>query len=143
MQIFLSSENPFAIDEDEVLEIYNSLLGLTFQSADIKMWGDPSYDTGDILSVRGIRTFIQPKWKYNNGFYGNYKTTLKGTNTTSKVEKVSAEVQLRRVKSTLNEVTGEINIITERVSGNESNIAEIKADLGNISLKVEETSENL
>lgn len=143
LQIFLSSENPFAIDEDEVLEIYNSLLGLTFQSADIKMWGDPSYDTGDILSVRGIRTFIQPKWKYNNGFYGNYKTTLKGTNTTSKVEKVSAEVQLRRVKSTLNEVTGEINIITERVSGNESNIAEIKADLGNISLKVEETSENL
>lgn len=143
LQVFLSSENPFAIDEEEVLSIYNSLLGLTFQSADIKMWGDPSYDAGDIICVRGVRTFIQPKWKYNNGFYGNYKTTLKESNTISNVEKVSSEVKLRRVKSILNEVTGEIDIITERVDGNESDIAEIKADLGSITLKVEETSENL
>lgn len=139
----LSQLNPFHITEDEVRDIYNKLNGLTFQSLDVKMWGDPAIDTGDMISVYGYRTFVQKSWQYNNGFFGSYKANLKDSGTISNVEKISADVQLRKVKSTLNEITGEIDIITADIRGNESNIAEIRADLSNINMKVEETSENL
>lgn len=139
----LSQLNPFSITEDEVREIYNKLNGLTFQSLDVKMWGDPAIDTGDIISVYGYRTFVQKSWQYNNGFFGSYKANLKDSGTISNVEKISADVQLRKVKSTLNEITGEIDIITADIRGNESNIAEIRADLTNINMKVEDTSQNL
>lgn len=141
--IYLSDENPFTITETEVNSIFNSINGLSFQSVDLKMWGDPAYDTGDIIEVLGMRSFIQKKWNYQYGFIGNYKSTLKESNSISNVEKISNKTNIRKIKSTLNEITGEIEIITEDVSDNKSNIAEIKLDLNNINLKVEETSENL
>lgn len=143
LTIYLSSENPFTITEEEVNRIFNSIDGLSFQSIDLKMWGDPAYDTGDIIEVLGMKSFIQKKWSYQYGFTGNYKTTLKEANTMSNVEKISNKTNIRKIKSTLNDITGEIDIITEDVSDNKSNIAELQLDLNSVSLRVEETSENL
>ena len=139
----MSSENPFLITETEFNTIFNSINGLSFQSIDLKMWGDPAYDTGDIIEVLGMRSFIQKKWSYQYGFTGNYKTTLKESSTISNVEKISNNTNIRKIKSTLNDITGEIEIITEDVSDNKSNIAEMRLDLNSINLRVEETSENL
>lgn len=141
--VFLSSDSPLAIDEDEVQRIYNSIYGLSFQSIDLKMWSDPAYDTGDIICVAGLKSFIQKRWSYNNGFFGSYQTTLKDSGQTSKVEKISSARKIKAVKTTLNEITGEIDIITQEVNDHEENIAEIKATLKDINLRVEETSQNL
>lgn len=141
--VYLSQENPFVISEDEVETIFESINGLSFQSIDIKMWGDPAYDTGDIIELLGLRSFIQKSWTYQYGFVGNYKTTLKESNSISNVEKISKEANIRKIKATLNDIDGKISIITGQVNGNESNIAEIQSSLTDINLKVEETSENL
>lgn len=141
--VYLSQENPFVIDENEVETIFNSINGLTFQSIDIKMWGDPAYDTGDIIELLGLRSFIQKSWTYQYGFIGNYKTTLKESNSISNVEKISKEANIRKIKATLNDLDGKINIMTGQINGNESNISEIQASLTDINLRVEETTENL
>lgn len=143
LTVFLSSENPFTITENEFNSIFDSIDGLSFQSIDLKMWGDPAYDTGDIIEVLGMRSFIQKKWSYQYGFTGDYKTNLKESNSISNVEKISNKTNIRKIQSTLNEITGEIDIITEDVSDTKSNIAEMQINLTGINTRVEETSENL
>lgn len=143
LTVFLSSDSPLAITEEEVERIFISINNLSFQSLNLKMWSDPAYDTGDFISVIGFKTIIQKRWSYNNGFYGSYKTTLKDSKAISKVEKISSNAKIKAVRTTLNEITGEIDIITEQIDGQEGNIAEIRADLTTIGLRVEETSQNL
>lgn len=136
--IQLSQDNPFSITEEEVETIYNKLNGLSFQSLDVKMWGDPAIDTGDFFIVYGYKTIVQKKWEYNNGFYGNYKSTLKDAETISNVEKISTDVQLRRVKATLDEVSGEVDINATNIKNNESQISNLTLKTDEISTSVTE-----
>lgn len=143
LTVFLSSDSPLVIDEEEVQSIYGSIYGLSFQSVDLKIWSDPAYDTGDMINVIGLKTFIQKRWSYNNGFYGSYKTTLKDSGKKSNVEKISSSRKIKAVKTTLNEITGEIDIISKEINNHEESLAEIKANVSNISLRVENTAQNL
>ncbi len=137
LTIRLSSDNLFTMSEDEFKNIFNALNGLSFQSADIKIWGDPSCDTGDIINIAGIRTFIQPKWSYNNGFYGNYKSTLKETAVSSNVTRISNKTKIKKLDIKLQEVTGEVDIISKEIDDQNSKISEIKLNTDEILSKVQ------
>lgn len=141
--IQLSDSSPFAITEEEVEAIYNKLNGLSFQSLDVKMWGDPAYDTGDIISVYGYKTFIQKSWKYNNGFYGSYKTILKESKSISKVDKISSSEKIKRLLARLDEETGKIEILTQKTDNNTSNIGSLSIETNEIRASIEKTNENL
>lgn len=141
--IQLSDSSPFAITEEEVESIYNKLNGLSFQSLDVKMWGDPAYDTGDIISVYGYKTFIQKSWKYNNGFYGSYKTILKESNSISNVEKISLSSKIKRLKTKLDEETGRIDILAEETNENSSNIGALTIESSEIKEQVSSIERNL
>ncbi|MCI9434784.1 MAG: hypothetical protein HFI86_05910 [Bacilli bacterium] len=141
--IFLSSDNPFVATEEEVENIYNAINGLSFQSVDLKIWADPSYDSGDILKVIGLKTFIQKRWNYGNGFFGSYKTKLKDVGTNSNVEKISNSKKIKAIKSTLNEITGEIDLLTKEIIENSGNIAELNITTDTIKSSLKEVENDI
>ena len=133
--IFLTQDSPFSCSQAEVDAIYQELNGLQYQTLDVRIWGDPAIDTGDLITFNGLKTFAQKHWTWGNGFYGNYKATLKdgqGMN----VSKLSGNTKRKRLESRMNEVEGTVNILSEQVDDNSENIAEINLSMNNITNRV-------
>lgn len=135
--IWLSQDNFFSCDEDEVLAIYNSLKGIQFQSIDIQMWGDSSIDTGDIIKVNNLISFCQKEWDYGNGWYGKYKTTLNEVKSSIEVNKISQEQKRRRIQSLIDEVNQTITMIIEEVDGNKAQLSQILQSLTDILFSIQ------
>ena len=135
--IWLSQDNFFSCDEDEVLAIFNSLKGIQFQSIDIQMWGDSSIDTGDIIKVNNLISFCQKEWDYGNGWYGKYKTTLNEVKSSIEVNKISQEQKRRRIQSLIDEVSQTITMIIEEVDGNKAQLSQILQSLTDILFSIQ------
>lgn len=118
VMIYLSQDNYFSCTEDEVEKIYNALNGLQFQKLDIKMWGDPSIDTGDLIKVNNFVTFCQKHWEYKNGFIGSYKSVLNIIDKGNLVIKTSSLQRQRLLQSQINELDGTITILNKQVDDN-------------------------
>lgn len=134
--VYLSDESPFVCEAEEVEKIYNTLNGLAFQSANFKMFIDPSWDTGDVINFLGKTTFIQKDWTYNMGFIGNINTTLNATSKISNVQKISTPKKIKRLQSLLDEESGRINILTEKTDEIVSNVAELNIETEEIKMSV-------
>lgn len=140
--IWLSDENPFEISEEEVESIFESLNGFQFQSTNFKMLMNPSWDTGDVFKFLGITTLFQKKWSYNMGFSGECITTLKNNNQKSNVQRIKSENKIRKLKSTINELKGEIELLIQETDGNKEQITKILMDIQNILMSVQNSGGN-
>lgn len=96
--IFLSQESPFSCSQEEVNNIYNSLKELEYQTLDLRIWGDPAIDTGDIIKFGDVISFAQKDWIFGNGFYGKYKTILNKSTAKSNVSKLSTKEKIKEFK---------------------------------------------
>ena len=141
--IFLSQESPFSCSQLEIDNLYDVLKNITYQTFDAKIWGDPSIDSGDIIKINNIVSFAQMDWDFGNGFYGNYKTVLNKTSKISNVSKLSATQKFRRLKSIIDEQAGVLEIINEKVDGQNKQLADFKIALDSISLTVKSTTQEV
>lgn len=119
-KVYLFQDNPFSCTQKEVDNIYNSIVGIVFQSLEVQVWGDPSIDTGDIIQIGGIKSFAQKNWKFSNGFYGDYKTPLEKIPTEANTTLVPTRTLIKRVQSKVDEQEGKITILSsefEEVEG--------------------------
>ncbi len=139
--IYLDSDSPFSCTQEEVNRIFEVIEGLTYQSLELKVWGDPSIDKGDIIKVNNLISFAQKEWVYGNGFYGKYKTILNDSNKKSNVSKLTNSQKLRRVQSKLNEIDGKIELIVEEVDENSKTVANLKLSLDEIEANVTSSKE--
>lgn len=130
--IFLSQESLFSCTQEEVDNIYENINGLKFQSLDIKIWGDASIDTGDVLKLGDIYSFAQKDWTWGNGFYGSYKTVLDKVEQSSNVDKTPTKEKIRKLNSSLNELDGKIELLVQETDEYDSRIT-----------KVEQTAESI
>lgn len=140
--VFLSSESPFTCSQEEVDNIYQIVNGLQFQSLDVKIWGDPAIDTGDIIKVNNIISFAQKKWSFGNGFYGNYKTTLKKSDKMSNVEKISNSKKIKKLQSQLDEETGKISLLTQVTNNNSTELSNLVMQTNSIESTVKKVEED-
>ena len=139
--IYLSQDSPFSCSQDEVDNIYDNINGLQFQTLDIRIWGDPSIDTGDKIILGDYKSFAQKDWSWGNGFYGSYKTILNEINQTSTTSKISSANKIKRLSSKIDEVEGTIDILSEKVDGNTSSIGELEITAETITSRVSATEQ--
>lgn len=111
--LYLSSNNIFGCSQDEVDKIADKLLMLSVSSANFRIWGDATIDTGDLITIEGIQTICQKNWEYKNGWLGYYKTSLEKSESSLQVEKISPKVERRMVRTELDEANKSIKIIAE------------------------------
>ena len=126
-KVFLVQDNPFSCTQEEVDNIYNSIVGLTFQSLDIQIWGDPAIDTGDVIQIGDIKSFAQKEWKFSNGFYGKYLTPLEKEPTESNVSLVPTPTLIKRVQSRIDEESGKITLLSNELAEIDNTITEQNA----------------
>lgn len=136
--VFLSSDSPFTCLQSEVDNIYQVINGLQFQSVDLQIWGDPSIDTGDIISCNGMRSFAQKDWIFGNGFYGNYKAKLEKSDKKSNVEKLPMSAKIKKVQTKLDEESGKIDLLTQTTEANKTELANITMQTDKIESSVQE-----
>lgn len=139
--IFLSNDSPFTCSQDEVDNIYNSIKGLKIQSVNLRIWGDPAIDTGDIIKCGDFVSFAQKSWSNGNGWYGYYTTTLKEVTEASKVTKVSTKTKSRKFQSEIDEIDGRIKTLAQDIDGNNSKITEVEQTINGVKTTVESTKE--
>lgn len=129
--IYLSNNSIFTCTEEEVLNIYNSLNGLSFQSLVVKIWGDSTIDKGDLITIDNLTTFAQMSWEYQRGFIGSYRTKLEESKSSMEVSKVSASEERRMLRTEINELDGSLKIISEKVDKINSDVTTSKSVEGN------------
>lgn len=137
--VYLSQDNYFSCSQDEVDAIYESLNGLQFQSLKVRIWGDSSIDTGDIIKVGDYITFCQKDWEYGQGFYGYYNTQLSEAKSSLEVKKLNSNQKIRRAYTLIDEVNGKIDLAVEDIDEANEKMSEIELDVNEISTKVSET----
>lgn len=137
LTIYLSSNNIFGCSQQEVDNIYNSLKGMTFQSLNVKSWGDSSIDIGDLITINGISTFAQIEWKYQNGFIGNYKSPLKEASSSFKISKIPTDEEKRLIRTEIDETKGTLKIISENVDSQGEQLADLLISFDEISTRVD------
>lgn len=129
--IYLSNNSIFTCTEEEVLNIYNSLNGLSFQSLVVKIWGDSTIDKGDLITIDDLTTFAQMSWEYQRGFIGSYRTKLEKSASSMEVSKISASEERRIIRTEINELDGSLKIISEKVDKINSDVTTSKSVEGN------------
>ena len=134
--IHLSEENILSCTQEELDNIFNVLNGLQFQTLELRTWGDPSIDTGDIITLGNIKSFAQMSWSWGNGFYGNYKTIINDSESTMNVSKISSKTKLRLLQSKIDEAAGEISIIAQQSEEATEQVAQMRLETDNILLSV-------
>lgn len=134
--VYLSQDNYFSCSQDEVGTIYESLNGLQFQSLKVRIWGDSSIDTGDIIKIGDYITFCQKDWEYGQGFYGYYDTQLSEVKSSLEVKKLNNNQKLRRAYTLIDEVNGKIDLAVEDIGDRTSKNTSITQDLDSISERV-------
>ena len=143
LTIYLSSNSIFTCTEEEVLNIYNSLKGLSFQSLVVKIWGDTTIDKGDLITIGDLTTFAQMSWEYQRGFIGSYRTKLEKSTSSMEVSKVSATEERRLIRTEINEVAGSMKIISEKVETTETMVTEQNAQLELMDNEIKTSVSNL
>lgn len=141
--VFLTSESIFACSQEEVDNIYNSIKGLQYQSLEVRIWGNPAIDTGDIIKANGMISFAQKDWSFGNGFYGKYKTTLKKSDKGSNVTKIPAKDKIKRIQATLDEDNMKITQLIKNVDGQNKKITSFEESLEGITSSVESQEKEL
>lgn len=141
--LYLSQDSPFSCSQEEVDTLFSELEGLQFQSAELQIWGDPSIDTGDVITIGDIVTFAQKDWSFANGFYGNYKTPLNLKQNSQNTEKKSSKEMIKKIKSIIDEEQAKVEILAQKVDDNSSNIGKLEINTNQIAMAVESTQKNI
>lgn len=141
--VFLTSDSIFTCSQQEVDKIYNSIKNIEYQSLDVRIWGDPSVDTGDVIKVNGMTSFAQKDWSFANGFFGKYKTILNKSDKSTKVTKVSSSEKIRRIEANLNDQDLKITQLIEDVDGQEKKVTKFEETLDGITASVEKQTTEL
>lgn len=141
--VYLSQDNYFSCTQEEVDAIYNNLKNINFQSLKVRVWGDSSIDTGDIIQIGDLVTFCQKSWVFGNGFYGYYDAQIKEAKNSLDVKKLNNNQKLRRAYSLIDEVNGRVDIAVENIDDTSKSLAGLTINVNNIATNVSNTYQEL
>lgn len=139
--IHLSNNNVFTCTEQEVINIYNSLKDLTFQSLVVKIWGDSTISKGDLIKIGDLVTFAQISWDYQRGFIGSYRTKLEEVKSSIAISKISASEERRVIRTEMNELEGKMEITAELVDGQNEKISKVTQTVEELNSKISDVAD--
>lgn len=128
----LSQNNILSCIDEEVSNIYFALNGMIIESAEIRMFGDPSIDVGDIIGYGTFQTFCQRDWDFNLGFTGKYKTNINKLDESSNMTKSGLTRAVKTINANIDEINGTITTQARLIQNNIEQISRTQQDVTNI-----------
>lgn len=142
--VYISQDNMYIVDQDQINNIYNALKGLEFYSFEGESIIDPALDTGDIVVIDGKNVIYQGSMQFSGRWIANIESKIQckaKEETTTRT--LSQKTINRRVKSNINQIDGKITQLTEETTENTQKITKVEQDVNGITSKVSSVEQSV
>lgn len=145
--VYISQDNMYIVDQDQINNIYNALKGLEFYSFEGECIIDPALDTGDIVVIDGKNVIYQGSMQFSGRWIANIKSKIQCKAKEETTTRTPSQRTInRRVESNINQIDGKITQLTEETTENTQKITKVEQDVNGITSKVssvEQSVENI
>lgn len=135
--LWISQDNMYIVDEEQVENIYNEINGLVANSFEGKTVIDPAIDIGDKIIIDGKPVIYQGEMTLEGRFVVQIssKIQIKQKEETT-VKKESQKVVNRRVQSEINQIDGKITQLVEENAETSTKLSQHEQTIDSITNKV-------
>lgn len=140
--VYISQDNMYIVDQEQIDNIYNALKDLEFYSFEGESIIDPALDTGDIVVIDGKNVIYQGSMQFSGRWIASIESKIQCKSkeeTTTKTP--SQKIINRRVQSSINQIDGKITQLAEQTTEHETKLTQQEQDINGIKTKVENTAE--
>lgn len=145
--VYISQDNMYIVDQDQINNIYNTLKGLEFYSFEGECIIDPALDTGDIVVIDGKNVIYQGSMQFSGRWIANIESKIQCKAKEETTTRTPSQRTInRRVESNINQIDGKITQLTEETTENTQKLTKIEQDVNGITSKVssvEQSVENI
>lgn len=145
--VYISQDNMYIVDQDQINNIYNTLKGLEFYSFEGECIIDPALDTGDIVVIDGKNVIYQGSMQFSGRWIANIESKIQCKAKEETTTRTPSQRTInRRVESNINQIDGKITQLTEETTENTQKITKVEQDVNGITSKVssvEQSVENI
>lgn len=145
--VYISQDNMYIVDQDQINNIYNALKGLEFYSFEGECIIDPALDTGDIVVIDGKNVIYQGSMQFSGRWIANIESKIQCKAKEETTTRTPSQRTInRRVESNINQIDGKITQLTEETTENTQKITKVEQDVNGITSKVssvEQSVENI
>lgn len=146
--IYINSANPYITNQEEIDNIYDSINGFEIQNLKFSTLGNPCIDAWDIVSFNknGVeyKTLANNILVFNGVLRQNFDTSI-GTKESVRenVTIVGEKAFKKNVNAKIDNINATVEIVTEQVQENTSNITTTQQDVSGLNIKVEENEQDI
>lgn len=140
--VYISQDNMYIVDKEQIDNIYNALKGLEFYSFEGECIIDPALDTGDIVVIDDKNVIYQGSMQFSGRWIANIQSKIQCKAKEETTTKTPSQRTInRRVESNISQINGKITQLTEETSEHETKLTQQEQDINSIKQKVENTAE--
>lgn len=145
--VYISQDNMYIVDQEQIDNIYNALKGLEFYSFEGECIIDPALDTGDIVVIDGKNVIYQGSMQFSGRWIANIQSKIQCKAKEETTTRTPSQKTInRRVESNINQIDGKITQLTKETTENSEKLTKVEQDVNGIDTKVssvEQSVENI
>ena len=145
--VYISQDNMYIVDQDQINNIYNTLKGLEFYSFEGESIIDPAIDTGDIVVIDGKNVIYQGSMQFSGRWIANIESKIQCKAKEETTTRTPSQKTInRRVQSSINQIDGKITQLVEKTTENSQKLTKQEQDINGVTTKVssvEQSVENI
>lgn len=145
--VYISQDNMYIVDQEQIDNIYNVLKDLEFYSFEGESIIDPALDTGDIVVIDGKNVIYQGSMQFSGRWIANIESKIQCKAKEETTRRIPSQKTInRRVESNINQIDGKITRLTEETTENSQKLTKTEQDVNGLTTKVssvEQSVENI
>lgn len=135
--VYISQDNMYIVDQEQIDNIYNVLKDLEFYSFEGESIIDPALDTGDIVVIDGKNVIYQGSMQFSGRWIANIESKIQCKAKEETTRRIPSQKAInRRVESNINQIDGKITRLTEETTENSQKINKTEQDVNGLTTKV-------
>jgi hypothetical protein len=140
--VYISQDNMYIVDQEQIDNIYNTLKDLEFYSFEGESIIDPALDTGDIVVIDGKNVIYQGSMQFSGRWIASINSKIQCKSKEETTTRTPSQKTInRRVESNINQINGKITQLAEQTTEHETKLTQQEQDINGIKTKVENTAE--
>ena len=135
--VYISQDNMYIVDQEQIDNIYNALKDLEFYSFEGESIIDPALDTGDIVVIDGKNVIYQGSMQFSGRWIASIESKIQCKAKEETTRRTPSQKTInRRVESNINQIDGKITKLTEETTENSQKITKTEQDVNGLTTKV-------
>lgn len=140
--VYISQDNMYIVDQEQIDNIYNALKDLEFYSFEGESIIDPALDTGDIVVIDGKNVIYQGSMQFSGRWITSIESKIQSKAKEETTRRTSSQKTInRKIQSHINQIDGKITQLTQETNEHEEKITQVEQDVDSIKQKVADTVE--